>query len=67
MLLTDCLMQVDDLATLDFLKTGNISGAARAYANYVLDVRDSFDICNAKLANIRNFYSNLKSKGEIKP
>lgn len=59
-LLADCPAPDGELDTLVFLKAGDIDKAARAHADYVLNVRDSIDICNSRISAIDQFYRKLR-------
>lgn len=59
-LLVKCIAPEGELDTLVFLKRGEIENAARAHADYVLNVRDTIDLCNAKLGGIAKFYRELR-------
>lgn len=59
-LLAPCVAPDRELEVLEHLKNGNIREAARAHADYVLNVRDSFEICNARFIAISEFYRGLR-------
>ena len=44
------------------LREGNPDMAAVAYARYVLDVRDAFELCNGKLSALRGWYAGMEGK-----
>lgn len=45
---------------LQLLKVGNPDEAAVEYVRYVLDVRDSFQLCNGRLKAAREYCENMK-------
>lgn len=45
---------------LQLLKTGNSDEAAVEYVRYVLDVRDSFQLCNGRLQAAREYCENMQ-------
>ncbi len=59
-LLIECVAPEGELDTLVFLKAGDIENAARAHTDYVLDVRDTIDICNSRISAIGQFYRKLR-------
>lgn len=59
-LLAPCVAPDRELEVLEYLKAGNIREAARAHADYVLNVRDSFEICNSRFTAISEFYKGLR-------
>lgn len=42
------------------LRAGNRDKAATAYVQYVLDVRDAFQACNARFAALRSWADSMK-------
>lgn len=41
---------------LPFLREGRVDDAATEYARYVLEVRDSFQLCNGRLEALRQWW-----------
>lgn len=58
-LLTPCVEAETSPAMLDALRSGDSRRAASEYVAYILRVRESHELCNGKIAGIRNFYDGL--------
>lgn len=41
---------------LALMRQGKVDDAATAYVRYVFEVRDSFQLCNGRLAALRNWW-----------
>ena len=63
-LLADCQVPAESAELFRFLKDGNTDDAAVEYARYVLDVRDSFQMCNGRLKAAREYCDNMKKNLE---
>lgn len=59
-LLTDCEEPAGSGKMLELLRAGRVDDAAVEYVRYVLDVRDSFQECNGRLAEARTYCENMK-------
>lgn len=59
-LLGDCAEPAEPGAVLRLLKKGDTDEAALAYVRYVLDVRDSLQLCNGRLKEVRQYCINMK-------
>lgn len=58
----DCREPETSTAVMGMLREGNPDMAAVAYARYVLDVRDAFELCNGKLSALRGWYAGMEGK-----
>lgn len=45
---------------LVYFERGEFERAAEAHVRYVLDVRDAFELCNARLAALRQYYKDMQ-------
>lgn len=63
-LLADCQEPTDAGRVLRLLKEDNVDDAAVEYVRYVLDVRDSYQLCNGRLRAAREYCRNMR--GSIK-
>lgn len=45
---------------LELLDAGRITDAKLEYVNYVLDVRDGFELCNGQLGAVRDFVLSMQ-------
>ena len=59
-LLAPCPYPEGELDALSLLRSGELDKAAKAHAQYVLNVRDAVDLCNSKFSAIDQFYQNLR-------
>ena len=60
-LLTECPQIGSAEEVLLHLKKKDVKAAATAYVRYVLDARDALDVCNARIAHIRRFYTDMQN------
>lgn len=56
--MTPCSEPVEGGALVYFMQ-GEYEKAADAHVRYVLDVRDAFELCNARLAALRQYYKDV--------
>lgn len=54
-LLEPCIEPVEPSEVLVLLRQGKVDDAATAYARYVLDVRDAFQVCNGRFSSLREW------------
>lgn len=54
-LLERCIEPDEPVEVLVLLRKGRVDDAAAAYAKYVLDVRDAFQVCNGRLSSLRGW------------
>lgn len=59
-LLEPCLEPENSYQVLDLIDTGDLNGAKLTYVHYVLDVRDSFEMCNGQLNSIRTYVEEME-------
>lgn len=55
-----CIEPLPPNDIIGFMRKGRVDDAATEYARYVLDVRDAFQLCNGRLALLREWW-----KGEL--
>lgn len=60
-LMAPCQEPKNSGEVLTLLQAGDVRGAALAHVRYALDVRDSFELCNAQLEALR-VYTETMSK-----
>lgn len=58
-LMAPCVEPANPGEVLAFFSRGEYEQAAGAYVRYVLDVRDSFQICNGRLELLRQYYEDV--------
>lgn len=59
-LLEDCREPEESGQVLLLLKAQRTDDAAAEYVRYVLDVRDSFQLCNGRLKEARDYCDNMR-------
>lgn len=59
-LLADCPEPKEEQRVLELLKENKPDDAAVEYVRYVLDVRDSYQLCNGRLKSAREYCRNMR-------
>lgn len=59
-LLEDCQEPAEAGRVLSLLKVSNVDDAAVEYVRYVLNVRDSYQLCNGRLKAAREYCRNMR-------
>ena len=60
-LLEPCLEPENSYRVLELIDTGDLDEAKLTYVHYVLDVRDSFEMCNGQLSSIRTYVEEMEA------
>lgn len=63
-LLENCPEPDEPKDILQLLKDGKSDDAAVKYVRFILDVRDSFQLCNGRLREARQYCANMKQRLE---